>query len=199
MTGVRETSFEAPMVTVRDEGSEFDGSIETVWRFLNMPGAHQKTHRSIRNQTSETIGNTTVMYTMERLFMGKWVKETDRVTILPPLGVVSEVVEGPFAGSKYFTVYMPEGDGKTRVDVLGDFKSPVLPPDAVQKSALMWLKEEFDEDAPAIRLLQSGQLDESVIGPEAETQDTAVPVPPSADDEEEDEDEKEVAVPRASK
>lgn len=168
------------MVIVRDEGSRFDGSIETVWRYMNMPQAHARAHKSTRRHQTETIGGTTMLLRMERNWKGNWVKVANRVTVLPPLGVVTEFLEGPFAGSRMFTVYVPESDSRTRVEVVGDFKSPVLRPDEVSSSALAWLEVAFNEDVPAIRLLQNGQLDESVIGPEVEKDAGAPPIPVAA-------------------
>jgi hypothetical protein len=177
------------MVVVQDEGSRFDGSIETVWRFMNMPEAHGRAHKTTRNSQVKAIGGTTMMVSMERQWRGNWVKVANRVTILPPLGLVTEFMEGPLAGTKTFTVYTPENDRQTRVDVYGDFKSPILGLDEIEKVARSWLETSFNEDAPAIRLLQTGQLDESAIGSEAEQHDMSNPIPESAS-EKEDEEEK---------
>lgn len=141
------------MVSVRDEGSYFEGSIQTVWRFLNMPKEHSEAHRSIRNRTVQPVGETSMVATMERNFRGGWVKVVSRLTVLPPLGHVQEFLEGPFAGSKMFTVYTAEGD-RTRIDVYGEFVSPTIPPDEVEAAALAYLDESFREDAPVIRALQ---------------------------------------------
>ena len=166
------------MVAIRDEGGRFDGSIETVWRFVNNPDAHGHAHKSTRNRKAQTVDGTTLMLSMERNWMGKWVKVGTRLTVLPPLGVVSEFVEGPFAGSKMFTVYTPESETSTRVDVFGDFKSPVLRPEDVERGARAWLEEAYNEDAPAIRKLQFGELDASAIGGEIADPAAAQPIAP---------------------
>lgn len=141
------------MVQVRDEGSRFDASIQTIWRYLNSPESHGKAHAAVRNAQSKPIGDITRELTMERQWMGKWVKVVNRITVLPPLGIVTEFLEGPFAGSKMFTIYTAEDEGRTRVDVFGEFVSPVLPPDQVDRAARVWLEESYNEDAPALTAL----------------------------------------------
>jgi hypothetical protein len=142
------------MVHVRDEGSYFEGSVETVWRYMNSGDPHSKAHRSIRNREVKTEGAHTMLATMERNWRGNWVKVVNRLTILPPLGVVTEFLEGPFAGSKMFTVYTPE-EARTRVDVYGEFVSPSLTKPEVKDAILAWLEESYNEDAPEVKALQS--------------------------------------------
>ena len=147
------------MVHLRDEGAYFDGSIQSVWRYVNSGEAHSEAHKSTRNWTVKPVGDITNLVTMERNWKGTWVKVVNRVTVLPPLGTLMEVLEGPFAGTKAFTVYTPEGD-RTRVDVYGEFISPSIPPAEVKDAALAWLTESYDEDARAIRTVQHGAGDD---------------------------------------
>jgi hypothetical protein len=142
------------MVHIRDEGSYVEGSIQTVWRYLNSGEPHAQAHRTVRNRQVKPVGDNTMIATMERNWRGTWVRVVNRLTVLPPLGTLVEVLEGPFAGSKSFTVYTPEGN-RTRIDVYGEFESPTLPPAEVEKAALEWMEESFNEDAPAIKALQS--------------------------------------------
>jgi hypothetical protein len=151
------------MVHVRDEGAYFDGSIQTVWRYLNSGAPHAEAHKSTRNSQLKPVGDYTNLLTLERNWKGQWVKVVNRVTILPPLGTLQEVLEGPFAGTKAFTVYTPEGD-RTRVDVYGEFLSPTIPPGDVKDAAIAWLDESFNEDARAIRSMQWGQKDDPTSG-----------------------------------
>ncbi len=44
------------MVHIRDEGSYFDGSIQTVWRYLNSDDEHPKAHRSVRKRQANRWG-----------------------------------------------------------------------------------------------------------------------------------------------
>jgi hypothetical protein len=143
------------MVHIRDEGSRFDGSIESVWRYQNTPELHGKAHRNSRNLTSKTEGGLTTLFSAERNWNGSWVKMAQRVTVLPPLGYVTEFVEGPFAGSKMFTIYTPLDMDHTQVDVYGEFRSPTLPEAQVESAARQFLEEVYNEDAPAIKTLHT--------------------------------------------
>jgi hypothetical protein len=141
------------MVRVVDEGSEFEASIQTVWRYMNSGEAHDRVHRSERAHDTKPSGDRSVTVSLERNFRGNWVKIVERLTLLPPLGVVRESQEGPFAGSKSFTVYTSKGP-TTRVDVVGEFLSPVLKEPEIEGAVREWLDESFREDAPAVKSLQ---------------------------------------------
>jgi len=143
------------LVHIRDEGGQFDASIETVWRYLNSGDMHGKVHTGSRNRQVQAVGDTTMMITAERDWNGNWVKEVSRVTVMPPLGVSTEILEGPLAGSRIFTVYSPEGLERTRVDVFGEFRSPQLPPDQVEVAVRKWLEESYNQDAPALKAMQT--------------------------------------------
>lgn len=139
------------MVHVRDEGATFDAPVAVVWEYLNSGPTHVEAHKLIRNRTSQPAGENAIIASMERNWNGEWVKVVSRMTRLPPLGIVQEFLEGPLAGSKAVLVYTPQGR-KTRVDVYGEFTSPTIPEKDVEKAALKWLSESYDEDAPAIRV-----------------------------------------------
>ena len=138
------------MVHVRDEGAAFDAPVEVVWEYLNSGPTHQEAHRSIRNRTTQPVGENAIIATMERKWNGEWVKVVSRMTRLPPLGIVQEFLEGPLAGSKAVLVYAPLGK-QTRVDVYGEFTSPTIPERDIEKAALKWLAQSYDEDAPAVK------------------------------------------------
>ena len=138
------------MVHIRDEGATLDAPVDVVWKYLNSGPIHAEAHRTIRNRTSQPAGENAVIATMERNWNGEWVKVVSRMTRLPPLGMVQEFLEGPFAGSKAVLVYSPQGK-KTRVDVFGEFTSPTIPENEIEKAALKWLAVSFDEDAPAVK------------------------------------------------
>ncbi len=138
------------MVHVRDEGATFDAPVNIVWEYLNSGPTHGQAHTTVRNRTTQPAGENAVLATMERNWNGQWIKVVSRLTRLPPLGLVQEFIEGPFAGSKAVLVYAPQGN-KTRVDVYGEFTSPTIPERDVEKAALKWLAQSYDEDAPAIK------------------------------------------------
>jgi hypothetical protein len=146
------------MVHVRDEGARFEGSVETVWRYMNSGAPHAAAHRSERNREVKSEGGHTMVASMERHWRGQWVKVVERITVMPPLGMLVEVLGGPFQGTKQFTVYTPNGSS-TQVDVFGDFRSPTIPEDQIETAAREWLDEEFREDAPAIQRMQNTSED----------------------------------------
>lgn len=123
------------MVHVRDEGAAFDASVEVVWQYLNSGPAHAGAHTTIRNRVAQPAGENAQIATMERNWNGEWVKVVSRMTRLPPLGMVQEFLEGPFAGSKAILVYTPHGK-KSRVDVYGEFTSRTIPEKEIEKAAL---------------------------------------------------------------
>ena len=138
------------MVHVRDEGAAFDAPVGVVWEYLNSGPTHGQAHTTIRNRTTQPAGENSMIATMERNWEGKWVKVVSRITRLPPLGMIQEFLEGPFAGSKAVLVYSPLGK-KTRVDVYGEFTSSTIPENEIEGAALKWLAQSYDEDAPAVR------------------------------------------------
>ena len=92
------------MVFIKDEGSVFDAPIDVLWKYIQSP-AHGQAHRSIRNRQTQPAGENTQLASMERNVGGSWLKVVNRLTILPPLGIAFEALEGPFAGSKFVYIY----------------------------------------------------------------------------------------------
>jgi hypothetical protein len=81
---------------------------------------------------------------------GKWVKLANRIMVFPPLALAIEVVEGPMTGTKMANVYPPK-QGKTRIDVSGDFQAPRVPSAQLEGGVRPSLGKVFDEDAAAVR------------------------------------------------
>jgi len=75
-----------------------------------------------------------------------------RVTGLPPLGQILEILEGPLAGSKVVNYYTPKGD-KTAITVIGDFESPMIPAGHLEAAAREFLNNGFDEDQAYLKLM----------------------------------------------
>lgn len=139
------------MVLIKDEGSHFDAPIETVWAYLQAE-QHGETHRSTRNQEVKPLNDTSFELSMEQNMNGQWTKVKNRITILPPLGMTIEVLEGPMAGSKMMNVYTPKGN-KTGIDVYGDFSSPAIPSGQLEPVVRGFLQQMFDEDSIALKEL----------------------------------------------
>jgi hypothetical protein len=138
------------MVYVKDEGSVFDAPIDFVWKYIFGGEAHDSAHKTTRNPKFEKYSDITIIYGSERYLRGKWAPDRMRISMFPPVSVVTEWLEGVLAGSKLTYVYSPQGD-KTRIDVYGEFTSKTLPVPEVEAAAREFLDSEFAADAPAIR------------------------------------------------
>jgi hypothetical protein len=138
------------MVFVKDEGSVFDAPIDFVWKYIYGGEAHDSAHKTTRNPKFEKYSDITIIYGSERYLRGKWAPDRMRISMFPPVSVVTEWLEGVLAGSKLTYVYSPQGD-KTRIDVYGEFTSRTLPAAEVEAVAREFLDSEFAADGPAIR------------------------------------------------
>lgn len=138
------------MVYLKDEGSEFDAPIDFVWKYIFGGEGHDKSHKTTRNPKFKEISDITIEYGSERLLRGKWAPDRMRITMVPPISVTTEWLDGVLAGSKFVYVYRPVGE-KTRIDVYGEFTSPTLTPQEVEAAAREFLEEEFHADAPVIK------------------------------------------------
>ncbi len=132
------------------EGSLFDAPIEVVWRFLQSPDAHGTSHKGQRNRSVSPTSDTSFVVSWEQNMNGNWVKVANRITLFPPLGMASEAIEGPLAGSRVFTVYTPKGD-KTEVSVFGDMHSKLVPESQLEPTVRGAWERAYNDDAEAIR------------------------------------------------
>jgi hypothetical protein len=138
------------MVYVKDEGSVFEAPIDAVWKYIFGGLDHDSAHKTTRNPKFEKVSDITILYGSERLLRGKWAPDRLRISMFPPVSVVTEWLEGVLAGSKFVYVYTPQGN-KTRIDVYGEFTSNTLPPDEVEAAAREFLDSEFRDDAPRVK------------------------------------------------
>jgi hypothetical protein len=138
------------MVYLRDEGSLFDAPIDFVWKYVLGGAAHDAAHTTTRKPKFEKVSEITFIYASERHLRGKWAPDRMRISMFPPVSVVTEWLEGALAGSRFVYVYSPAGD-KTRIDVYGEFTSKTLPASDVEAAAREFLDSEYAADAPAIR------------------------------------------------
>jgi len=138
------------MVYLKDEGSVFDAPIGFVWKYIFGGEDHDKAHKTTRNPKFGKVSDITILYGSERFLLGKWAPDQLRISMFPPVSVVTEWLEGALAGSKLVYVYSPQGE-KTRIDVYGEFTSKTLPSEEVEAAAREFLETEFAADAPAIR------------------------------------------------
>jgi hypothetical protein len=138
------------MVHIVDEGSHFEVPVETIWRFLQSPEDHGRSHPDRRNMQMKVLGETSVQVSWEQEAQGKTVKVVNRVTTFPPLGMMIEQVEGPIAGSKFFNYYTPKG-GRTGVTIVGDFHSPMVPEAQLEAVVRKNFAQVFAEDTAALQ------------------------------------------------
>lgn len=138
------------MVYLKDEGSLFEAPIDFVWKYIEGGEGHDSSHTTTRNPKFGKVSDVTFTYASERLLRGKWAPDRMRISMFPPVSVVTEWLEGALAGSKLVYVYSPEGE-KTRIDVYGEFTSKTLPPEEVEAAAREFLDTEYRDDAPVVR------------------------------------------------
>jgi len=132
------------------EGSKFDAPVDVVWKYLQSPEAHGRAHSNARNRTMTPLTESSFVVSWEQNMGGNWVKVANRITVFPPLGMVSEALEGPLAGSKMFTVYTPHG-AKTEVSVHGEMHSSAVPPAQLEGLVRAAWETAYNEDAAGIR------------------------------------------------
>lgn len=137
------------MVFVRDEGSVYDAPLGMVWEFLGAGQEHSDAHHH-REVHRERLSGNAGRYSWVQDFRGEAAGFTMRWTSYAPLGLAYEVLEGPFAGSKFFLYYIPQGQ-RTGVAIVGEFMSPTIPRVHVTRAVDEFFSTEFEQDSAAIR------------------------------------------------
>jgi hypothetical protein len=137
------------MVFVRDEGSVFDVPLDEVWTFVSSGDHHSGAHLH-RAATRERLSERSGRYSWEQSFDGRTTRFTMVWTSFHPVGVAYDVVEGPFAGSRFFLYYLPMG-ARTGVGVLGEFVSPTLSEAEIPAAVDRFFTTEFEQDHAAMR------------------------------------------------
>jgi len=137
------------MVFFLDEGGEFPIPRDALWKFLSNNEVHRAAHSSRRNLTVQSEGPSTRTLRMEALLDGSWVPIANRITMFPPLGMVSEMLEGPFAGSRVFSFYVPRG-ATTEARIVGELASPTLDAPHLEAAYREFLEQAYREDREAL-------------------------------------------------
>jgi hypothetical protein len=134
-------------VFLRDDGM-FDAPIDSIWGFLGSGGEHQHAHghTGVRR---EVLGEDSGRYSWEQPFDEPSVRFTMRWTAFVPTGIAYDVLEGPFAGSKFFLCYRPIGP-RTEVSIIGAFTSPSIPLSELEAAVRRFFAVEFEQDSKAI-------------------------------------------------
>jgi hypothetical protein len=138
------------MVHIKDEGSYFDLPIESLWQYIEDDARHAPAHKSVRNFEAKPLTDSAFLITNEQNVNGKWVRVVSRQTILAPLGLAVECLEGPLTGSKFVLLYTPKG-GKTEVTLVGEFASKTIPEPQLELRVRELFGMAFDEDTAMIR------------------------------------------------
>src|SRR5579862_6832860 len=132
------------MVFVLDEGSVFDAPVDKIWRFMSTPGDHHK-HASMTNRKFETDGNSTVLSFEAVGPGGQKTLVKIKSTPLVPVGRMLEYIEGPLAGSKVMSYYVPMGQ-KTGITIVGEYVSKTIPEAQLKSVVMAQLEQSFNED-----------------------------------------------------
>ncbi len=136
------------MVFVRDEGSVFDAPLAVVWDFFGSGKEHSDAHRH-RDVERQRLAENSGRYAWTQDFRGGTARFVMRWTSFAPVGLGYEVLEGPFAGSRFFLYYTPLGE-RTGVTVVGEFTSPTLPASEVANAVGAFFATEFEQDRAAL-------------------------------------------------
>lgn len=136
------------MVFVHDTGSVFDVPLDDVWTFVGSGDHHSDSHLH-RDNARERLSERSGRYSWEQTFDGVPTRFTMRWTSFHPVGIGYDVLEGPFAGSRFFLYYVPMG-ARTGVGVIGEFVSPTLPETVVAGAVDRFFAIEFEQDHTAM-------------------------------------------------
>ena len=146
------------MTFIQDSGSVFEAPLEMVWKLAeDHVEQGNKIHPNTRNNKAEIIDETS--------FINSWEQDDEnsqtirmkvKGTTYYPLGIAFEILEGPFADSKYFVYYflLDNDNSKTGVTVVGDFKSNVIPEEQIKLTVLSFLEKVFSEDVAYLNTIK---------------------------------------------
>jgi hypothetical protein len=137
------------LVFIIDDESVFDAPLEKIWRFMSTPGDHHK-HAGVKNRRIEPEGNIMVMSFEMELPNGSTSHIKIRSTTLPPVGRMLEYLEGPLAGSKILSYYVPMGK-RTGVHVVGEYVSNTIPEEQLRSFVMNNLEQTFLEDSENLK------------------------------------------------
>ena len=147
------------MVFIEDTGGIYDAPLDLVWKLGEAHAKEgNKVHPNTRNNRTEMLNENTFLSSWEEEDRnGQVIKIKVKGTIYYPVGIASEILDGTFSGSKFFSYYMPkDNNNRTAVTVVGDFKSPTISDDEQLKSAVLsFLDKGFDEDVAYLKKMQS--------------------------------------------
>jgi hypothetical protein len=148
------------MVFIEDREGIFDASIDKVWKLVQ---AHVKEgsiiHPSAKNVVTELLDDNTFINSWNEEINGQSISIKVKGRMFYPVGVVFEMIEGPFAGSTYLIYYIPRPDNKTGVVLAGEFRSLSVDPtvgddERLRSMVLSTFEKVFYEDCEYLRNIQ---------------------------------------------
>jgi hypothetical protein len=148
------------MVFIEDREGIFDASIDKVWKLVQ---AHVKEgsiiHPSAKNVVTELLDDNTFINSWNEEINGQSISIKVKGRMFYPVGVVFEMIEGPFAGSTYLIYYIPRPDNKTGVVLAGEFRSLSIDPtvgddERLRSMVLSAFEKVFYEDCEYLRNIQ---------------------------------------------
>ena len=148
------------MVFIEDREGIFDASIDKVWKLVQ---AHVKEgsiiHPSAKNVVTELLDDNTFINSWNEEINGQSISIKVKGIMFYPVGVVFEMIEGPFAGSTYLIYYIPRQDNKTGVVLAGEFRSLSIDPtvgddERLRSMVLSTFEKVFYEDCEYLRNIQ---------------------------------------------
>src|SRR5918995_6119255 len=146
------------MAFIQDSGGIFEAPLEMIWKLAEDHLEHgNKIHPNTRNNKTEIMGESSFINSWEQdETNGQNIRMKVKGTTYYPLGIAFEVLEGPFADSKYFVYYflLDNDNSKTGVTVVGDFKSSVIPEEQIKLTVLSLLEKVFSEDVAYLNAIK---------------------------------------------
>ncbi len=114
-----------------------------IWEYNNSEGTH--VHPSQINPQFEMVEGHPTLSFDSKMPDGRQVHNKIRLTPMDPLGFGLEFLEGPLAGSKAFTYYIPKGN-ETGVTVVGEYTSQWMAGEQLKQAVLKNNEAVFNED-----------------------------------------------------
>jgi hypothetical protein len=148
------------MVFIEDREGIFDASIDKVWKLVQ---AHVKEgpiiHPSAKNVVTELLDDNTFINSWNEEINGQSISIKVKGRMFYPVGVVFEMIEGPFAGSTYLIYYIPRPDNKTGIVLAGEFRSLSIDPtvgddERLRSMVLSTFEKVYHEDCEYLRNMQ---------------------------------------------
>jgi hypothetical protein len=138
------------LVFILDEGSVFDAPLEKIWRFMQQSRPEQHRHGNRTNFKIEREGNSATISFETEGPGGTKIQIKNKNTMFPPVGRSQEYLEGPLAGSKAMTYYLPMGQ-RTGITVVGEYVSKTLPENKIRDFVLAQAERTFNEDCENLK------------------------------------------------